>query len=129
MRLLILLFPLLVVSACNVLIDPATDLAYAIEPEVNRLGQVEGAAYTIEYAPPARWAEHGGTYTVQLDKVGALIVWYKAADGKVTASGSTAYLARFVDLPRTYIVDKPADSVLSIELHRQAGRAVITGVQ
>ncbi len=129
MGLLILLLALLALSACNVLSDPATDLAYAIESEVNRLGQDEGSAYTIEYAPPTKWVEHGGTYTVQLDKVGALIVWYKDAGGKVTASGSTSYVARFVDIPRTYIVDKQGDSVLSIETRRQNGRAVIAKVQ
>ncbi|MGA7948866.1 MAG: hypothetical protein WCA45_01760 [Thiobacillaceae bacterium] len=129
MRLLVLLLPLLALPACGVFNDPATDLAYAIEGEVDRLGQAEGASYTVEYAPPSRWVEHSGTYTVQFDKVGALIVWYKDADGKVTASGSTSYVARFVDIPRTYIVDKPANSVLSIELHRQNGRGVVTNVQ
>ena len=129
MHVLLLLLPLLALSACNVFNDPATDLAYAIEGEVDRLGQDDGASYTIEYAPPSRWVEHGGTYTVQFDRVGALIVWYKNAGGKVTASGSTSYIARFVDTPRTYIVDKPADSVLSIEIQRQNGRAVITSVQ
>jgi hypothetical protein len=129
MRALLLLLPLLALSACNILSDPATNLAYAIEAEVDRLGQDEGASYTIEYAPPSRWVERSGTYTVQFDKVGALIVWYKDAGGKVTASGSTSYIARFVDVPRTYIVNKPTDSVLSIELHRQNGRAVVTNVQ
>jgi hypothetical protein len=121
MRLLILLLPLLALSACGVLSDPATDLAYAIEAGVDHLGRDEGASYTIEYAPPSKWVERGGTCTVQLDKVGALIVWYKAASGQVTASGSTSYHARFVDTP--------ADSILSIEIQRQNGRAVITRVQ
>ena len=121
-----LLFPL---AGCGALEDPGTRLGYAIERGAKHLPTDEGADYTIHYHPPKSLGERGGSYSVQLDKVGALIVWYKNASGKVTASGSTSYHARFVDTPRTWKLDKPGDADLDITLQREHGRAVITDVE
>jgi hypothetical protein len=65
---------------------------------------------------------------VQLDKVGALIIWCKDETGTTVSSHSTSYHARFVDTPQTYILEKPAGSTLIIDIERRAGRAVITSV-
>lgn len=45
------------------------------------------------------------------------------------SSHSTTYHSRFVDTPRTWILDKPAASTLTIDLQRQGGRAVIVDVR
>ena len=66
--------------------------------------------------------------TVQLDKVGALIVWCRDAEDKVLSSHSTTHHGRFVDTRETFIVNKPAGGVLIIRLERQQGRAVIVSV-
>ena len=120
---------LLIIPACGALTDPATRLAFAIERGVRQLPASDGASYTIRYQPPDTLGQHDDTYTVQLDKVGALIVWYKDANGTVIDSGSTSYHARFVDTPRTYLVDKPGDAALNITIRREGGRAVVTNVE
>jgi hypothetical protein len=63
---------------------------------------------------------------VQLDKVGMLVIWCKDETGKTVSSHTTSYHARFVDTPRTYILDKPAGSMLTIDIERRGGRAVVT---
>ncbi len=117
------------VCACGEFIDPATRLAGAIEHAAGQLAAEEGARYTIRYEPPDRLRRDGDSYTVQLDKVGALIVWYKDANGAVIDSGNTSYHSRFVDTPRTYIVDKPGDAALEITILREHGRAVVADVK
>jgi hypothetical protein len=62
---------------------------------------------------------------VQLDKVGALIVWCKDMAGNTVASGSTTWHSRFIDTPQTHIVEKDAGTTLVIEIERRAGRAVV----
>jgi hypothetical protein len=129
MRATLLLIPLLWLTGCGLLNDPATRLAYAIEAGVRHLGSEEGDRYAIRYEPPSNLRAHGGSYSVQLDKVGALIVWYKDASGKVVAGGSTSYHSRFVDTPRTFKIDKPGSASLVIEIERKGGRCVITDVR
>lgn len=107
--------------------DAATRLAYDIESGVNRMNRLDEARDSIRHTP-AESSECAGPYTVQLDKVGALIVWCKDAAGNVVASGSTSYHARFIDTPTTYILDKPAGSTLAIDLERRAGRVVVADV-
>ncbi|MFH1816792.1 MAG: hypothetical protein ABIK08_07720 [Pseudomonadota bacterium] len=107
--------------------DAATRLAYDIESGANRMNRLDEARYSIRHTP-AESSECTGPYTVQFDKVGALIVWCKDAAGNVVASGSTSYHARFIDTPTTYILDKPAGSTLAIDLERRAGRVVVANV-
>lgn len=107
--------------------DAATRLAYDIESGVNRMDRWNEARGSIRHTP-ADSSECAGPYTVQLDKVGALIVWCKDTAGNVVASGSTSFHARFIDTPTTYILDKPAGSTLTIDLERRAGRAVVVDV-
>jgi len=123
-----LLFCLIFVAGCDIFTDPATRLASGIEAGASQLGSENGDTYSIQNLTPSKPGECVGPYTVQLDKVGALIIWCKDAAGHVVSSGSTSYHARFVDTPRTYIVDKPAGSTLTIDLERRNGRAVIVDV-
>jgi hypothetical protein len=115
-------------AGCNVATDAATRLAYDIEAGVGRLGGKEGAQYTIRHNAPSKSGQCIGPYKVQLDKVGALIIWCNDAAGNTVSSHSTSYHARFVDTPQTYIVEKPAGAALSIVIERRRGRAVIADV-
>ena len=49
--------------------------------------------------------------------------------GAVAASHSMSYLTRFVDTPRTHLVEKPAGGPLTLRLERRQGRVVVTGVR
>lgn len=115
-------------AGCSLLYDSATSVAADIESGVGRLGKQEGAVHVITHNAKARAGGDVRTVTVQFDKVGALIVWYKDGEGKVLESGSTSYHSRFVDTAETIIVDKPVASPLRIELQRRNGRAVVTRV-
>ncbi len=125
---LILLVCVIFAAGCDVPTDSATRLASGIEAGASQLDSENGDTYSIQDLTPAQGSQCTEPYTVQLDKVGALIVWCKDADGKTVASGSTTYHARFVDTPKTYIVDKPAGSTLTIDLERRNGRAIIVDV-
>jgi hypothetical protein len=113
-------------GACD-FTDCATRIAYDIEADVGRLANADGSTYGIRHTP-ADNEECQGPYSVQLDKVGALIVWCKDAAGNTVASGSTSYHSRFIDTPQTYKLDKPAGSTLIINIERRDGRAVVAGV-
>jgi hypothetical protein len=116
-------------AACGIGTDAATRLAYDIEAGAGRLGSNPDARYTITHATPSRAGECTGPYKVQLDKVGAIVIWCNDEAGRTVSSHSTSYHARFVDTPRTFILDKPAGSPLLIELERRAGRAVVVDVR
>lgn len=126
---LLLLIALATVTACDIGTDPATRLAYDIEAGAGRLGSEPGAQYSIQHNTPSKSGECAGPYTVQIDRVGALIIWCKDADGHTVSSHSTSYHARFVDTPQTYILEKPAGTTLTIDLERRGGRAVIADVR
>lgn len=70
-----------------------------------------------------------GPYRVQVDKVGAIVIWCKDAAGRTVSSHSTTYDARFIDTPRSYLLDKPAGVTLTIDIERRNGRAVVTDVR
>ena len=93
------------------------------------MGTEAGARYSIQHNTPSKAGECVGPYTVQLDKVGALITWCKDASGHTVSSHSTSYHARFVDTPQTYIVEKPAGSTLTIDIERRDSRAVVIDVR
>ncbi len=124
-RLPLLLF-LALAAGCNAFTDAATRLAYDIEAGAGRLGKEAGARYSIQHRTPSKSGECTGPYTVQLDKVGALVIWCKDETGKTVSSHTTSYHARIVDTPRTYILDKPAGSILTIDIERRGNRAAIT---
>lgn len=117
------------ITGCSGMTDAATRIAYDIEAGVDQLGEDDGAKYTIRHDTPSKSGECEGPYKAQFDKVGALIVWCYDAGGQTVSSHSTSYHRRFVDTPRTAIVDKPARATLSIDLERRDGRAVIANVR
>jgi hypothetical protein len=123
---ILLIFPAL--TSCGGFTDAATRIAYDIEVSVAHLGTQEGSTYTIRHMTSSKSRECTGPFKVQFDKVGALIIWCKDASGGSVSSHSTSYHGRFVDTDRTFIVDKPAGSVLLIQIERKQGRAVITNV-
>lgn len=121
--------PLCLVALTGCLTDAATRLAFDIEAGADRLGREAGATYSIRHGTPSKPGECTGPYTVQLDKVGALIIWCRDAAGNTVSSHGTSYHSRFVDTPKTYILEKPAGSVLIIDIERRGRRAIITGVR
>lgn len=120
---------LLALTACDGWTDAATRIAYDIEAGAARLGSSQGARHRIEHATPSKSGECTGPYKVQVDQVGALIIWCYDAAGQTVSSHSTTYHGRFVDTPRTYILDKPAGSTLTLDIERRGGRAIVTSVQ
>jgi hypothetical protein len=123
-RTLPLLLATLLLTGC--LTDAATRLAYDLEAGADRVGRGEGARWSVVHRTPSSAGECDKDYTVQLDKVGALIVWCKDAAGTGTLSShSTSYHARFVDTPRTYLLEKKAGEPLVIELERRSGRIAV----
>jgi hypothetical protein len=117
----------LVLSGCSGFTDPATRLAYDLENANGELGARDGARYTLLHAVPSAAGECEGPYKVQLDQVGAIIVWCYDEAGNTVSSHSTSYHRNFADTPRTIILDKPAGETLRIELVRRNGRAAIVG--
>ena len=85
----LLLLSLTLMTGCDIGTDAATRLAYDIEAGTNRLGKEAGAKYSIEHKTPSKAGECAGPYTVQLDKVGAIIIWCRDAAGKTVASHRT----------------------------------------
>lgn len=125
MKVSVALLAVLCLAGCTVMEDEATSLAYELERGVRQLDGKDGSTQIVVHDAKSRAPSNVRSLTVQFDKVGALIVWYKDAAGKVIESGSTSYHSRFVDTPETIIVDAQIESPLSIELHRRSGRAVV----
>jgi len=128
-RWLWLLIFLTTATGCDVATDPATWLAYDLEAGTDRLGREAGATYSVQHNQPSKSGECIGPYKVQLDKVGALIIWCNDASGHTVSSHSTSYHARFVETPQTFTLEKPAGMALTIDLERRNDRAVITNVR
>lgn len=117
-------------AGCSGFTDAATRLAYDLESGAGQVGPADGARWTVVHRTPSRRGECGGAYTVQMDKVGALIIWCKDAAGTATVSShSTTYHARYVDTPETYHLEKKAGESLVIELARRGGRVVVVDVR
>ena len=116
-------------TGCDSFTDPATRLAYAIEGGVGNLRHKPGSEYLIDQFSPQAGDECAGAYKVQLDKVGAIIIWCMDASGAVESSHSTSYHARFVNTADTFLIEKPAGSALTVTLQRRDGLAVITSVE
>lgn len=111
------------------LTDAATRIAYDIEAGASRLGRESGARYAIVHRTPSKAGQCVGPYMIQIDKVGALVIWCKDEAGRTVSSHSTSYHGRLVDTPRTWILEKRAGSPLTIDLERRDGRAVVTDVR
>lgn len=124
LRLALPFLSILLLTGC--LTDAATRLAYDIKTGAARVGSAAGADYVIEHRTPSRRGQCAGPYTVQLDQVGALIIWCRDEGGEeVVSSHGTSYHRRFVDTPRTWILEKSAGETLVIRLERRNGRILI----
>lgn len=115
-------------TGCGTSTDAATRLAYDIEAGANQLGSEDGSEFSIQHRTPSNPDQCTGPYQLQLDHVGAMIIWCKDAAGETVSSHSTSYHARFVDTPQTFLLDKESGTTLTIDLERRGGRAVITDV-
>lgn len=120
---------ILALAACGFATDPATRLAADLEDAAKNLRAEDGATDSVHHATPSRAGECDGPYKVQLDKVGAIIVWCYDAARKTVSSHSTSSHGRSVGTPRTWIVEKGAGETLIVDLERRDGRAVITNVR
>jgi hypothetical protein len=119
---------MLLLSGCFT--DAATRLAFDIEAGAGRVGGNDGARFTLVHRTPSKSGECVGPYKVQLDAVGAIIIWCRDFTGdKIVSSHSTSYHRRFVETPQTHILDKPAREALVIEFERRGGRVVIANVR
>lgn len=115
-------------AGCGFGTDAATRLVSDIEAGANQLGSEDGATYSIRHDTPSKSGECAGPYKVQLDQVGAMIIWCEGTAAEAVSSHSMSYHARFVDTPQTFLLDKAAGETLTIELERRSGHAVITDV-
>lgn len=118
---------ILFLSGCDVFTDAATRLAYDIEFAAKHLKD-HGDRFTLRHETPSKRGECSGPYAVQLDRVGALIIWCKDENGEVVSSPGTSYHRRFVHTPETYYLDKEAGETLVIELEKKGDKAVIVKV-
>ena len=111
----------LLLTACS---DGATRLAYQIESDVAAFERSSATKATIIHQPIRRWGNGcDEDYRLQVDKVGGLVIWCKDAQSHViTGSHSTSYNARFMDSPKTWIVEKRKGETVAIELEKRAGQ-------
>jgi len=121
------LVAILSLSGCDVFTDAATRLAYDIESAAKKLKN-HGDRFTLYHETPSKRGECSGPYTVQLDKVGALIIWCRDENGEVLSSPGTSYHRRFVHTPETYYLDMEAGETLIIDLEQKGSKAVIVKV-
>jgi hypothetical protein len=114
-------------GACT---DGATRIAYDIESGVAAFQRSGAVRYTIRHVPERMPDGCGEAYTVQFSANSSLVIWCKqSSDGKVTSSHATTYHLRFVKVPRTFKLDKAAGEATLIDLAKQDGSIVVTGVR
>ena len=114
-------------TACS---DGATRIAYDIESGVTAFLRSDARTASIRHVPEARPDGCAGAYTVQFTAKSALVIWCKTPDGVgVHGSHTTTYHLRFVDVPKTYKLDKGAGEATIIDLPKESGRVVVTAVR
>ena len=115
------------VAACS---DGATRIAYEIESGVAAFRRSEAKTASIRHVPEARPDGCADAYTVQFTVNSALVIWCKKSDGSaVQSSHTTTYHLRFVEVPRTYKLDKDAGEATIIDLAKENGKVVVTAVR
>ena len=122
----------LLLAGCMDLTDGATRLAHQIESEVAAFERSGANKTTITHQPVRQNGTGcGEDYRLQVDKVGAIIIWcLDSKTGATTGSHSTSYHARFVDSPQTWIVMKKKGETVAIDLQKQpGGKPVVLGVR
>jgi hypothetical protein len=123
-----------VASLCSGCSDGATRIAYDIESAVAAFRRSDAARYSMMHVPEARPEGCDGAYTVQFTANSSLVIWCRKPDANGTASAvasshTTTYHLRFVRIPQTFRVDKAAGEATIIELTKQDGAVVMTGVR
>jgi len=110
--------------------DGATRIAYEIESGVAAFRRSDAKTTSIRHVPEARPDGCAGAYTVQFTANSALVIWCKKPDGSgVQSSHTTTYHLRFVEVARTYKLDKAAGEATIIDLAKENGRVVVTAVR
>ena len=110
--------------------DGATRIAYDIESGVAAFRRSDATTTSIRHVPEARPDGCAGAYTVQFTANSALVIWCKKPDGvEVQGSHTTTYHLRFVEIPKTYKLDKGAGEPTIIDLAKEGGRVVVTDVR
>ncbi|MBL8518073.1 MAG: hypothetical protein JNM76_14010 [Betaproteobacteria bacterium] len=110
--------------------DPATRLAADLKDAAALVGKDAGARHTHIHRTPSRAGECAGPYRVQIDQVGALIVWCKSeTTGETLTSHSTTSHGDTVAARETFIVDKRPSEDLTIDLARIEGKVTVVAVR
>jgi len=121
---------LLMLSSLCACSDGATRIAYEIESSVAAFNRSDAKTTSIRHVPEASPDGCAGAYTVQFTANSALVIWCRAPDGAgVQGSHITTYHLRFVEVPKTYKLDKAAGEPTIIELAKEHGKVVVTEVR
>lgn len=123
--------PWLLTSPGDFLTDAATRAAYDIEAAVAKAQKSPSTHYTIDLKMRPHPEGCDQDYTIQFSEQSALVVWCKYTGfGKTTSSHTTTYYLRFVDVPKTYIVDKHFSDVVTLDVEKiDGGKDRIVGVR
>jgi hypothetical protein len=110
--------------------DGATRIAYDIESAVTAFQASADATHEIRHVPQRLFDGCGDAYTVQFSANSSLVIWCKkSGSGEVTSSHATTYHLRFVKVPKTFKLDKEPGEPMLIDLAKQNGAVVVTGVR
>jgi hypothetical protein len=116
-----------VLSACT---DAATRVAYDLERGAKELRRSAAASLVVDHAPELTPEGCPGGYTLQLSEASALLVWCKdSVEGPATSSHITTYHLNYVTVPQTFSIHKGAGEHALIELTREEGEIVVTGLR
>ena len=119
-------------AACSddFLTDGATRIANDIESGVAAFKSSSATSYSIKHVPKPSPQGCAGPYKLQLSERSSLVIWCKDASGsKVVASHTTTYHLNFVDVPRTYKVEKAVGEPAFIDLENQGGRITVVALR
>lgn len=70
-----------------------------------------------------------GRYKMQLSRESSLLVWCMDEKGEVTSSHATTSHLPYVDVPKTYIIEKDAKESVFVSLEFPGGKGLVTGVR
>jgi len=114
-------------NACT---DAATRIAYQIEESTQDFQNSPAQKITINHLPKSLPEGCSSSYTLQFSKNSSLVIWCKSELlGKTTASYGTTYHLRFVKVPETLVVDKREGEAALIDLEKQNGQIILTGLR
>jgi hypothetical protein len=126
-RTIALLAFVMLLAGCS---DAATRIAFDLEQAADQLASGRAERATVEHVPQAMPEGCAGAYSLQLSAASVLVIWCRDATGAATVSShATTYHLRFVDVPQTLRIDKPAGAPVWIDLVRSAGKPQVTGLR